>query len=128
MTTDAFGVDRDDLVAKGLPSSVKRGGGGLYGRYLRGKKSHGKGAAKWKAKGQERISENFANIGRSYKGAVDDSQLMARVRQPDQARRIRAELLNADGKSRRAGYKTGKSSGLKTGYRGRIGQEMKKLP
>jgi len=122
-----FGVDHGD-ISKGLPSAVKRGGGGLYGRYLKSKNISGKGAAKWKAKGQERISENFANIGRSYKGAVNDAQLMASVRQPNQARRLRAELLNADGKARRAGYKTGKSSGLKTGYRGRIGQEMKKLP
>lgn len=123
----AFGIEHGDEISKGLPSAVRQGGGGHYGRLLRGKKAMGRDAG--------RVPEGTRKIvidaGKSYKALARDQRQAARVEQSYRgkaARRHRAQLLNEDSASRRKGFKTGKSSALDRGYRGRVSNKMTALP
>lgn len=119
----AFGVDHGEF-SKGLPRAVREGGGGHIGGVMRLKNQAGKQAA--------RLPEGYRKLsiqgGKAAKAWHESNMLNARVRQPNKTRRLRAELLNEDSAARRKGYKTGKTSGLDRGYRGRVSNKMENLP
>jgi len=121
----AFGIEHGE-VSKGLPSAVKAGGGGSYGGLLRSKANMGKLGAKHSS------TRDLATMsGRAFKERVETRMRHARVSQVISgraARRQHAELLSRDSSARRAGFKTGKTSGLASGYRGRIANKMTELP
>ena len=138
----AFGVEHGE-ISKGLPSAVKRGGGGTYGSLMRLKNKAGKSAAQ--LKGHPGFSdthrESLKYLGdseikrvKSVKPVLDSMQSERRVAQHGPigsggaTRRLRAELLNEDSAARRRGFKTGKSSALDRHYRGRVGDKMTPLP
>lgn len=131
----AFGIDHGD-VSKGLPRAVKNGQGGMVGALMRMKNSAGKSASK--LSGMKAYSESHAGSlkylkdseikrGKSIKPVVEDAKFHAKHNTAYKSREIRARLLNEDSAARRAGFKTGKSSGLDRGYRGRV-NPMKELP
>ena len=124
--TSAFGVEHGE-ISKGLPSAVKAGGGGVYGSILRGKNQIGRQAAKM-PKGYRKIQ---TDAGKQLKEARDMELQHLRVNQSydgKASRRHRAQLLTEDGNARRSGWKSGKTSALDRGYRGRVSYKMTPLP
>lgn len=125
MSTSAFGIDHGE-VSKGLPSAVKAGGGGSYGSLLRAKKYMGSVGAKHPS-----LRRRSAEQGRGFKEAVEHEGVVASANRSFKGkgtRQARAGLLNEDSAARRKGYKTGKTSALDRGYRGRVGNKMEALP
>jgi len=131
----AFGIEHGD-ISKGLPRAVKNGGGGGLGSMMRLKNSAGKSAGKLKAhpgfsdshRGNLKyLSDSEIKRGKDAKGVVDQIKFEEHMKNGYQSRGIRASLLNEDSVARRRGYKTGRTSGLARGYRGRV-NEMKPLP
>ena len=126
-----FGVDHGDEVSKGLPSSVKSGGGGRHGSMLRLKNQAGKNAAKFKSVGRESGANLQIGAGKQLKAVTDDAIFRSRIDQDmagKGARRMRRELLNEDIGRRQRGWKSGKTSALDRGYRGRVHSKMTPLP
>lgn len=126
-----FGIDHGDEFSKGVPSGVRESGGGLYGSMLRQKKRAGKNAAKFKDS-VPAASRMSADSGRAAKEVLGRLQMKARVDRTmrgEGSRAARARLLNEDSHARREwGLKTGKSSALDRGYRGRVSHKMTELP
>ena len=120
-----WGIEHGE-IEKGLPSAVKAGGGGSYGALLRSKKQMGFLGAK------HSNTRRITTIsGKGFKEQAESRKTSARVAQSlrgEASRSKRAGLLNEDSAARRKGFKTGKTSALDRGYRGRVSYPMTKLP
>ena len=121
----AWGIEHTE-ISKGLPSAVKAGGGGNHGSWLRMKNQAGKTAARHK------YARNLSTkAGKDIKEGVEHSLLSRRVDLAvagKSSRSKRAGLLNEDIANRQKGWRSGKTSALDRGYRGRVSKPMTPLP
>lgn len=116
-------------LSKGLPRAVANGGGGSMGYLLRNKNTMGRAAAKYGAGSPGRGT--FKETGQRYKAAVRHAGMDADSRsvvRGERSRQLRANLLSTDSQARRDGSTLGQVSGLKRGYRGRVGSQLTPLP